>query len=173
MISNSLFFPLLGNSFFLIEGYLLYNIGFISHSRKGSLPFWSFLPSFRSYCVGVVPYFDDFLIYLWGGRQSPSLTPSSCCQSSYLVFDLWMSLFWSKSKAVYMEETVLYLDVINIYWCQWAFHRSTVAGRCWGPMDKNAWGVTWARAHFSLKHRVGEDLPRAFCVGKATLCWSK
>ena len=71
------FLPHLGNSFFLIEGYLLYNIGFISHSRKVSLPFWSFLLSFRSYCVGVVPYFDEFLMYLWGGRQSPPVATHS------------------------------------------------------------------------------------------------
>ena len=36
---------------------------------------WSLLPAFSRCSVGVVPRVDVFLMYLWGGRWSPRLTP--------------------------------------------------------------------------------------------------
>ena len=36
---------------------------------------WGLLQAFSRCSVGVVPHVDVFLIYLWGGRWSPSLTP--------------------------------------------------------------------------------------------------
>ena len=32
---------------------------------------WSLLLLFRGCSVGAGPYFDELLMYLWGGRQSP------------------------------------------------------------------------------------------------------
>ena len=37
---------------------------------------WGFPPAFSRYSVGVVPHADVFLMYLWGERWSPHLTPS-------------------------------------------------------------------------------------------------
>ena len=36
---------------------------------------WGLLPAFSRCSVGVVPHLDVFLMYLWGGRWSPRLTP--------------------------------------------------------------------------------------------------
>ena len=36
---------------------------------------WGLLPAFSRCSVGVVPHVDVFLIYLWGRRWSPRLTP--------------------------------------------------------------------------------------------------
>ena len=36
---------------------------------------WVLLPVFSRCSVGVVPHVDVFLMYLWGGRWSPRLTP--------------------------------------------------------------------------------------------------
>ena len=36
---------------------------------------WGLLPAFSRCSVGVVPHVDIFLMYLWGGRWSPYLTP--------------------------------------------------------------------------------------------------
>ena len=36
---------------------------------------WGLLPAFSRCSVGVVPHVDVFLMYLWGGRWSPCLTP--------------------------------------------------------------------------------------------------
>ena len=36
---------------------------------------WELLLSFKSCSVEVVPYSDEFLMCLWGGRWSPCLTP--------------------------------------------------------------------------------------------------
>ena len=44
------------------------------------LAFWEglgLLPAFSRCSVGVVPHVDVFLMYLWGGRWSPHLTPST------------------------------------------------------------------------------------------------
>ena len=36
---------------------------------------WGLLPAFSRCSVGAVPHVDVFLMYLWGGRWSPHLTP--------------------------------------------------------------------------------------------------
>ena len=49
----------------------------VGHLRA-SVPFWEvwgLLPAFSRCCVGVVPHVDVFLMYLWGGKWSPRLTP--------------------------------------------------------------------------------------------------
>ena len=59
--------------------------------RGGFLAFWEvwgLLPVFIRCSVGVVPHVDVFVIYLWGGRWSPRLTPPSwrsptCIFSNY------------------------------------------------------------------------------------------
>ena len=50
----------------------------VPHSRELSPPLlevWSLLLSPRGAFVGVVPYIDEFFMYLWGGGQSTHLTP--------------------------------------------------------------------------------------------------
>ena len=51
---------------------------FPTHVRGEFLAFgevWGLLPAFSRCSVGVVPHVDVFLMYLWGGRWSPRLTP--------------------------------------------------------------------------------------------------
>ena len=43
---------------------------------------WDLLPAFSKCSVGVVPHADVFLMYLWGGRWSPCLTPLPSWMSS-------------------------------------------------------------------------------------------
>ena len=43
---------------------------------------WSLLPAFGRCSVGVVTHVDVFLMYLWGGRWSPCLTPPPSWRSS-------------------------------------------------------------------------------------------
>ena len=50
--------------------WLLYNFDLISFFEG-----WSLLLSFRGCSVGAGPYFDELLMYLWGGRRSPRLPP--------------------------------------------------------------------------------------------------
>ena len=66
---------------------MLYSIGLISCSREISLPFleaWDLLLWFRSCSVGVASYFEEFLIYLWGGISPSSsfISPSYSLPSS-------------------------------------------------------------------------------------------
>ena len=42
---------------------------------------WGLLPVFSRCSVGVVSHVDVFLMYLWGGRWSPRLTPLPSCRS--------------------------------------------------------------------------------------------
>ena len=44
---------------------------------------WGLLPAFSRCSVGVVPHVDVFLMYLWGGRWSPHLTPPPSWRSLY------------------------------------------------------------------------------------------
>ena len=66
--------PLLWNPLSLLCLYLLpYLIR--RRSLYLFLEVWGLLLLFRSCSVGVVPHSDEFLMYLWGGRWSLSLTP--------------------------------------------------------------------------------------------------
>ena len=47
---------------------------------------WSLLPAFSRCSVGVVPHVDVFLMYLWGGRWSPCLTPLPSWRSLWFGF---------------------------------------------------------------------------------------
>ena len=47
---------------------------------------WGLLPAFSRCSVGVVPHVDVFLMYLWGGRWSPYLTPPPSWRSLSPVF---------------------------------------------------------------------------------------
>ena len=72
-----------------------------THIRGEFLAFWELwglLPAFSRCSVGVVPHVDVFLMYLWGGRWSPRLTPPPSWRSllQYLLLvDFWMMAFWS------------------------------------------------------------------------------
>ena len=46
---------------------------------------WVLLPAFSRCSAGVVPHVDVFLMYLWGGRWSPHLTPPPSWRSSPVV----------------------------------------------------------------------------------------
>ena len=48
----------------------------------GCLEVWGLLSVFGSCSVGVVPHVDVFLMYLWGGRWSPRVTPPPSWRSS-------------------------------------------------------------------------------------------
>ena len=52
------------------------------------LAFWEVwgLPAFSRCAVGVVPHVDVFLMYLWGRRWSPRLTPLSSWRSPLVAF---------------------------------------------------------------------------------------
>ena len=45
------------------------------YQPHGCLEVWGLLPVFSRCSVGDVPHADVFLMYLWGGRWSPRLTP--------------------------------------------------------------------------------------------------
>ena len=69
----------------------------LPHSRELSLPLleaWSLLLSPSGAFVGVVPYIDEFLMYLWGGGRSPHLTllPSSTAFTMCILFIYFSSL---------------------------------------------------------------------------------
>ena len=49
---------------------------------------WGLLPAFSRCSVGVVPHVDVFLMYLWGGRWSPNLTPPPSWRS-FLLPHFW------------------------------------------------------------------------------------
>ena len=49
---------------------------------------WGLLPAFSRCFVGVVPHVDVFLMYLWGGRWSPLLTPLPSWRSSESLLTL-------------------------------------------------------------------------------------
>ena len=49
---------------------------------------WGLLPAFSRCSLGVVPHVDVFLMYVWGGRWSPCLTPLPSWRSS-LWYNFW------------------------------------------------------------------------------------
>ena len=54
---------------------------------------WGLLPAFSRCSVGVVPQVDVFLMYLWGGRWSPRLTPPPSWRSPlHQCFIIWFPL---------------------------------------------------------------------------------
>ena len=67
----------------------------LPHFREVSLSpleAWVFCCCLHTVCfVGVVPFLDEFFIYLWGGWRSPHLTPlpSSSVSSSFLFIFNW------------------------------------------------------------------------------------
>ena len=73
---------------------------------------WGLLPVFNSCSVGVVPHVDVFLMYLWGGRWSPCLTPPPSWRSfvatffkCYILFLLIPELYSRKTEAWRCQET--------------------------------------------------------------------
>ena len=66
---------------------------------------WGLLPAFSRCSVGIVPHVDVFLMYLWGGRWSPCLTPPPSWKSpslwvfflldEYLDFDMFKFITFS------------------------------------------------------------------------------
>ena len=62
-----------------------------THVRGDFLAFWEvwgLLPVFSRCSVGVVPCIDEFLMYLWGGRWSPLLTPLPSSRSPHLFLSI-------------------------------------------------------------------------------------
>ena len=55
---------------------------------------WGLLPAFNRCSVGTVPHVDVFLIYLWGGRWSPCLTPPSSWKSPPKYFKTFFLRFF-------------------------------------------------------------------------------
>ena len=47
---------------------------------------WGLLPAFSRCSVGFVPHVDVFLMYMWGGRWSPRLTPPPSWRSPMSLF---------------------------------------------------------------------------------------
>ena len=62
---------------------------------------WGLLPVFSRCSVGVVPHVDVFLVYLWGGRWSPRLTPPPS----------WRSLPQTIVNQIYLLIRVITLEV--------------------------------------------------------------
>ena len=61
---------------------------------------WGLLPAFSRCSVGVVPQVDVFMMYLWGGRWSPCLSPLPSWRSlSHVVFKCSFP-YWPFSCAV-------------------------------------------------------------------------
>ena len=50
---------------------------------------WGFLPAFSRCSVAVVPHVDVFLMYLWGGRWSPRLTPPPSWRSPHIYIYIY------------------------------------------------------------------------------------
>ena len=77
---------------------------------------WGLLPAFSRCSVGVVPHVDVFLMYLWGGRWSPRLTPPPSWRSLLSLFFNYCNIsnfcknyLW-KSIVSYIFPTALNLE---------------------------------------------------------------
>ena len=72
---------------------------------------WCLLPAFSRCSVGVVPHVDVFLIYLWGGRWSPCLTPLPSWRSSLwfgFQYERRLSKLQCQWKKQMWEGVILY-----------------------------------------------------------------
>ena len=80
------------------------------HQAGAPRPFWEvwgLLPAFSRCSVGVVPHVDEFLMYLWGGRWSPCLTPPPSWRSAPRV-TFFLLLF-----LLTMIQILQFLNVCN------------------------------------------------------------
>ena len=75
---------------------------------------WGLLPAFSRCSVGVVPHADVFLMYLWGRRWSPHLTPPPSWRSS-----LYLTAF-TKLNALKVHDFILFYGWIIVYGIYWA-----------------------------------------------------
>ena len=96
---------------------------------------WGLLPAFSRCSVGVVPHVDVFLMYLWGGRWPPRLTPPpswrSLSPAFYMPFTCrstkqnplcWglasidFSLFYSKENSSLLFCFIFLKSIIYYYY---------------------------------------------------------
>ena len=69
---------------------------------------WGLLPAFSRCSVGVFPHVDVFLMYLWGGRWAPCLTPPPSWRSP-LIHHFLLVTSLSGKKTFYLPVGVCYL----------------------------------------------------------------
>ena len=79
--------------------------------------------SSSSSSIGVVPYFDEFFMYFWGGRQSPQLTPLP--SSSTWIFFICILFNLSHKYLAVLNAVLLYpwlnllLSILSILMLLW------------------------------------------------------
>ena len=59
---------------------------------------WGLLPVFSRCSIGVIPHVDVFLMYLWGGRWSPPLTPPPSWRSLCWYYQCWVGMKRQSAK---------------------------------------------------------------------------
>ena len=78
---------------------------------------WGLLPAFSRCSVGVVPHVDVFLMYLWGGRWSPRLTPLPSWRSLTKFSNVLLMLPQSSFRMqVYTSAINIFFGVLLMNW---------------------------------------------------------
>ena len=78
---------------------------------------WGLLPAFSRCSVGVVPHVVVFLMYLWGGRWSPCLTPPTSCKSppdQFFLITTWWKFSNEKMHMCTYTFYILYVIPSNL-----------------------------------------------------------
>ena len=78
---------------------------------------WGLLPAFSMCSVGVVPQVDVFLMYLWGGRWSPRLTPPPPWMSSLEIY-FWLGSLYSFVARCCLSTGEFLLRIFSPLWVQ-------------------------------------------------------
>ena len=68
------------------------------------LEVWGLLPTFSRFSVGVVSHVDVFLMYLWGRRWSPHLTPPPSLTSAPNIFLHTTFFTFKKGKKLFPKR---------------------------------------------------------------------
>ena len=73
---------------------------------------WGLLPAFSRCPVGVVPHVVVFLMYLWGGRWSPCLTPPPSWRS--LKIYVFLKIPWPSIPYLHQANNTAWNFIITV-----------------------------------------------------------
>ena len=123
------------------------------------LAFWEvcgLLPAFSRCSVGFIPHVDVFLMYLWGGRWSPRLTPPTSWKSPPDYFNnrgaaiCWMLMMyqvfcWAFSYIIFY----LYNKTarLRFYFILFTIEKAEAQKGMWFPLSLSGIAEIWSHVH--------------------------
>ena len=100
---------------------------------------WVLLPAFSRCSVGVVPHVDVFLMYMWGGRWSPYLTPLPSWRSTSVIYFYYSEIRKCDASTFVLFFSQVFLVIWGLLWFRITFRIvfSISVKKCHWDFDRN------------------------------------